>query len=62
MVATKIGVAAHTNEIDSHVHLKHCHGLALQIAVDETIKTIEIMRVALDTAFELNKFNKHSMV
>ena len=44
MVAAKIGVAAHINEIESHPHLTHCHGHALQLAVDETIKTKEIMR------------------
>ena len=44
MVAAKIGVAGHVNEIESHPHLTHCHGHALQLAVDETIKTIEIMR------------------
>ena len=44
MVAAKIGVAANINEIESHANLTHCHGHALQLAVDETIKTIEIMR------------------
>ena len=62
MVAAKIGVAAHINEIESHAHLTHRHGHALQLAVDETIKTIEIMRGTLDGAFELNKLTKYSMV
>ena len=55
MVAPKIGVAARINEIELHAHLTHCHGHALQLAVDETIKTMEIMRGTLDAAFELNK-------
>ena len=62
MVAPKIRVAAHINEIELHAHLTNCHGHALQLAVDETIKAIEIMRGTLDAAFELNKLTKYSMV
>ena len=58
MVATKIGVAAHINKIESHAHLTHGHGHAFQLAIDETIKTIEIMKDNLEAAFELNKFTK----
>ena len=49
MVGAKTGVAIRINEIESHVHLTHYHGHAL-----ETIKTIKIMRGTLDAAFELN--------
>ena len=38
------------------------HGHALQLAVGETIKAIKIIRDTLDTAFELNKLIKYSMV
>ena len=62
MVAPKIGVAARINEIELHAHLTHCHGHALQLAVDETIKAIEIMRGTLDAAFELNKLTKYYIV
>ena len=62
MVAAKIGVAANINKIESHANLTHCHGHALQLAVDETIKTTEIMRGILDAAFELNKLTKYSIV
>ena len=37
-------------------------GQALQLAVGETIKAIKIMRDTLDTAFELKKLIKYSMV
>ena len=30
MVPAKIEVGAHVNEIESHTHLTHCHGHALQ--------------------------------
>ena len=59
MVAAKSGVAARVNGIESHAH---CHGHTLQLAVDETIKAIEIIRGTLDGTFELNKLTKYSMV
>ena len=49
MVGAKTGVATRMNEIESHAHLTHYHGHAL-----ETIKAIKIMRGTLDAAFELN--------
>ena len=58
MVGAKTGVATHINEIESHAHLTHRYGHALQLAVGETIKAIKIMRYTLDTAFELNKLLK----
>ena len=30
---TKTGVATRINEIESHAHLTHCHGHALQLAI-----------------------------
>ena len=48
MVGAKTGVAAYINEIESHTHLTHYHGHAL-----ETIKTIKIMRGTLDAAFQI---------
>ena len=62
MVDAKNGVATHINEIESHAHSIHCHGHTLQLAVDETIKGIEIIKGTLDTAFDLNKLTKFSMV
>ena len=59
---TKTGVATHIIEIESHAHLTHCHGHALELAVGETIKAIKIMRGTLEAAFELNKLIKYSMV
>ena len=55
MVVAKTGVATHINEIESHVHLTHYPGHALQLVVGETIKAIKIIRGSLDAAFELNK-------
>ena len=55
MVGAKTGVATRINEIESHAHLTHYHGHALQLVVSETIKAIKIMRDTLDAAFELNK-------
>ena len=55
MVGAKTGVAKYTSEIESHAHLTHYHGDALQLVVGETIKAIKTMRVTLDAAIELNK-------
>ena len=60
MIGTKTGVAAYIKEIESHAHLTHCHGDALQLVVSETIKAIKIMRDTLDAAFELINF-KYSL-
>ena len=62
MVGAKTGVATRMSEIESHAHLTHCHGHALQLPVGGTIKAIKIMRCTLDAAFELNKLIKYSMV
>ena len=48
-------------EIESHAHLTHWYGHALQLAVGETIKTIKIMRGTLHAALELNKLIKYPM-
>ena len=55
MVGAKTGVATHINKMESHAHLTHYHGHALQLVVGETIKAIKIMRGTLDAAIELNK-------
>ena len=55
MFGAKTGVATHINEIESHAHLTHYHGHALQLVVGKTIKAIKIMIGTLDVAFELNK-------
>ena len=49
MVGGKTGVATRMNEIESHAHLTHDQGHAL-----ETIKEIKIIRGTLAVAFELN--------
>ena len=49
MVGAKAVVATRMNKIESHAHLTHYHGHAL-----ETIKAIKIIRGTLDAAFELN--------
>ena len=61
MAGVKTGVATHINEIEPQVHLRHCHGHALQLAIGETIKTIKIMKSTPDAAFELNKLVKYSI-
>ena len=51
MVGAITGVPTHMNEIESHVHLTHCHSYTLQLAVGETIKAIKLVRGTLDVAF-----------
>ena len=43
MAGAKTKVATRINEIESHAHLTHYHGYALQLVVGETIKAIKIM-------------------
>ena len=45
MVGAKSGVATRINDIESHAHLTHYHGHAL-----ETIKAINIMRGTFDAS------------
>ena len=58
MLGAKTGVAVCINEIEA---ICHCHGHALQLVDDDTIKIIKINRGFLDTAFELTKVIKCSM-
>ena len=51
MVGAKTGVTTRINKIDSHAHLTHYYGHAL-----ETIQAMKIIRGTLDAAFELNTF------
>ena len=55
MFGAKTGVEPHINKTESHAHLTHYHGHALQLVVGETIKAMKIIRGTLDAAFELNK-------
>ena len=55
MAGAKTGVATRMSEIESHAHLTHYHGRAL-----ETIKAIKIIRGTLDAPFELNTLQIHS--
>ena len=59
MAGAKTGIATHINEIEPQVHLRHCHGHALQLNIGETIKIIKIMKSTLDAAFELNEIEPH---
>ena len=49
MVCANTGVGTRMNETESHAHLTHYHGHAL-----ETIKAIKIIRGTFDAAFEVN--------
>ena len=55
MFGAKTGVETYINEIESHAHLIHYHGHALQLVVGEIIKAIKVIRDTIDAAFELNK-------
>ena len=59
MFGAKTGVETHINEIESHAHLTHYHGHALQLVVGETIKAIKVIVGTLDAGFELNKLQIH---
>ena len=46
---------------NSLTDLAYCNGQALQLADDDTIKSIKKVRASLDTAFEWTKVIKRSM-
>ena len=62
MADAKTGVAARINAIESRAHLTHCQAHVLQLAADDTIQSIKIMRGSLGAAFELYKLIKYSIV
>ena len=62
MVGSKTGITTRINYIESHAHLTHCQGHALQLVVGYTIRAIKMMRGTLDPGFEFNKLIKYSMV
>ena len=53
----KTGTATRIKEFVSNVHLTHCHGCALLLAVGD-----KIMRGSLDAASELNKLISFSKI
>ena len=55
MDGAKTGVATHINGIESHAHLTHYHGHALQLVVGENTKATKITRRTLDAVSKLNK-------
>ena len=55
MVGYETSLVTRINEIESCVHLTHCHSHALQLAVGETIEAIKIMKNSLSPGFELYK-------
>ena len=50
-VAAKTDVVRRIKKIESRALLTHCYGHAIQLAVDDTIKAIKLMRDTLDPAF-----------
>ena len=62
MTPAKSGVATCKNGIESRANLTDCHGHALQLAFGGTIKIIKKIKGTLNTAFELNKPIRYSML
>ncbi len=54
------GVAKQTADMEPRTIFLHCYGHALNLACQDTIRSIKVIRDALDTTFELSKLLKYS--
>ena len=56
----RTGVAKQISDMEPHTIFLHCYGHALNLACQDTIRSIKVMKDALDTTFELSKLLKYS--
>ena len=55
MTGSKNGVATQICEEEPKALFLHCNGHALNLAVSDTVKGCQVVKDALDTAFEVSK-------
>ena len=60
MRGCRTGVAKQIADMEPCAIFLHCYGHALNLACQDTIRNIKVMRDALDTTFELSKLLKYS--
>lgn len=60
MVGAKSGVATQIKKDEPRAILTHCYRHALQLAVGDTVKGINLLRDTLDTTYEISKLLKFS--
>ena len=60
MTGANKGVATQLRQTEPCTLLTHCYGVALNLAVSETIRTSKVMKDALDTTFKISKVIKLS--
>ena len=52
------GVATKLAQMESRAVYTHCYGHSLNLACQDTVRDIKVLKDALDTTFELPKFLK----
>ena len=60
MRGCRTGVAKQITDMEPRAIFLHCYGHALNLACQDTIRSIKVMKHALDTTFELSKLLKYS--
>ena len=60
MTRVRNGVAKQLTDEEPRAIFTHCYGLALNIAVGDTVKKCQLMRSCLDAMFEITKLIKKS--
>ncbi len=56
MRGCRTGVAKQIADMEPHAIFLHCYGHALNLACQDTIRSIKVIRDALDTTFELSNY------
>ncbi len=60
MRGVRTGVATQIANLEPRAVYTHCYGHALNLACQDTIRSIKVMKDALDTTLELSKLLKYS--
>lgn len=60
MAGRRAGVATKIKEVEPRALYIHCMGHSLNLAVQDTCRSVSIINEALDTVFELSKIFKYS--
>ena len=59
MEGAKSGVAATICKEEHHARYAHCYGRSINLAASDAIKSIKVMKCAMETAHEITKLVKY---
>ncbi len=60
MSGSRSGVAIQLSQLEPKALYTHCYGHSLNLAIQDTLKGLKIMRDTLDTVYEITKLIKKS--